>query len=240
MLKNLKAYIAECIGTFILVVIGCGVAVLSGADLVATSLAFGISIMILAYSVGKISGGHVNPAVSLAFLIKGDLKIKDFLFYVLAQVIGALLGSLLLGLFFKGYNATGANDVTAIAAIFSSDVTFGVLLVGFAVEVVLTFFFVLAILGVTSSEKTSNFAGIVIGLALTGVHLLGIRLTGTSVNPARSLSAAICSMFAGNYEPIKEIWIFILAPLVGAALAALLWKFIDGKKAEKAEEPKAE
>jgi len=225
-----KKYLAELIGTFVLVVVGCGTAVGTGADVVATALAFGISIVILAYSVGRVSGGHVNPAVSLAMAIDGKLSWKDFCGYVCAQILGAIAGSALLGAFFKGYKATGANEVNQL--IFGEG--FGGMMLVFVVEMALTFLFVLTVLGVTADDKFSQVGGLVIGAALTGVHLVGIPLDGTSVNPARSLSAALFALIGGDSQAIKEIWIFLLAPLAGAALAALAAKLFLPKKAEEA------
>lgn len=246
MSNRIKKYLAECVGTMILVLVGCGTAVATGCDdtggFVATALAFGIAIVALAYSVGRISGGHVNPAVSLAVYLNGGMDLKDLLGYIGSQIVGALVGSALLGAFFGGFQATGANGIASLTAMYNS---YGneapetaAILSAFAVEIVLTFIFVLSILGITSKKEESSLGGLLIGLVLTGVHLVGIPLTGTSVNPARSLSAAIFAAFAGDTEPLKWIWIFILAPLVGAALAALLWKFVLCKKEK--EEPKEE
>lgn len=240
MSDSLKKYLAEFIGTFILVVIGVGAAV-GGAGYVGTAIAFGMAIIILAYSVGRISGGHVNPAVSLAMAIRGDLSWKDFLFYCIAQILGAIAGSAVIGAVAGSYESTGAN----IAEAGVLDATFGdnvglIYLCAFVIELVLTFIFVLAILGVTADDKYSNVAGLVIGFALTGVHLVGDGVTNTSVNPARSLSAAIFAAIGGDTTGLKEIWIFILAPLAGAALAALCWKAFANKKAKKEEAPKEE
>ena len=224
-LVRIKKYAAEFIGTMILVTIGCGTAIatatntIPGVNVVATALAFGIALIIVAYSVGRISGAHVNPAVSLGVFINGGMDWIDLAGYVIAQLLGAFAGSALLGIFFGGYANTGAN--------YCNPNTFGVYApaVAFAVEIVLTFFFVFVILGVTEKKEYSNIAGLVIGIALTGMHLLGISIDGTSVNPARSLSSAIFSLIGGNGEQIGQIWVYILAPLVGAALAAVIWRF---------------
>lgn len=216
----MKKYIAEFIGTAVLVLFGTGVAVISGADLVATSLAFGLSIVAMAYVIGSISGCHVNPAVSLAMLLSKKMKVKDFCGYVVAQVLGGLFGTLILFTIFK---TAGVETVPALGTNgFGPLNVWGALLV----EVVLTFVFVYTILGVTSDDKKSSVAGIVIGLTLAFVHLLGISLTGTSVNPARSLAPAI---FAGG-TALKELWVFIVAPLVGAAIASLTYKFLNKTK----------
>jgi len=228
MSDSLKKYLAEFVGTFILVVIGVGAAV-AGAGYVGTAVAFGMAIVILAYSVGRVSGGHVNPAVSLAMAIRGDISWKEFCGYVCAQVCGAILGSATIGAIYGNFKSTGANF--AEAGSLATESTGMAYFLAFVMELVLTFIFVLAVLGVTADDKFSQVGGLVIGLALTGVHLVGDGITNTSVNPARSLSAALFAIAGGNTTPIKEIWIFILAPLCGGALAALCWKFFAAKKA---------
>ena len=232
-----KKCIAEFIGTFVLVFFACGTAVLSNGDLVATALAFGLVIVAMAYSIGRISGCHINPAVSLGLLVSKKMSAKDFLFYVCAQVIGAALGCVILLALFGTECGFGANQVQAPVLEAAGDV--GGLFVGLVAEIVLTFVFVLTILGVTSREQSAGKAGIVIGIALVLVHLLGIRLTGTSVNPARSLMPALFAMIKGNFEPIKQIWIFIVGPMFGAVLAALVYGFLDSVK-QKKEEAKTE
>lgn len=216
----MKKYIAEFIGTLVLVLFGTGIAVLSKGNLVATSLAFGLAIIAEAYVIGGISGCHVNPAVSLAMLISGKMTLKEFGGYVLAQVLGALAGTGILYAILVGTSigtaALGANGYDTLSA---TNVT---LLGAIITEIVLTFVFVFTILGVTSDKKFAGVSGIVIGLTLTFVHLLGIRLTGTSVNPARSLAPAI---FLGG-EALKQVWVFILAPLVGSALASCLFQYL--------------
>ena len=217
----MKKYICEFIGTFVLVLFGCGIAVVSGGDLVATALAFGLAIVACAYVIGGISGCHVNPAVSLAMLIRGDIDVKDFCFYVLSQVVGAFCGAgilfLILSVTSLGTSALGTNGYGAYSA-------YNISLVGALVtEVVLSFVFIYTILGVTSDKKYASVAGIVIGLTLTFVHLLGIKLTGTSVNPARSLGPAL---FAGG-DALKQVWLFIVAPLIGSVLAALIFKYLN-------------
>ena len=227
----MKKYLAECIGTCTLVVLGCGTAMLVGCDAAAgggyilTALAFGLSIVAMAYCVGNISGCHINPAVSLGLLIAGRMQKKDFLGYIIAQCIGALLGAALLALIFK---LGGVADKTGG---FGSNGLAGVngnILAGLLVEIVLTFIFVLCILGVTSAKaKHGSFGGLVIGLTLTGVHILGIGLTGTSVNPARSFGPALIAAFAGNSDPIACLWVFIVGPLAGAALAGVVYKALE-------------
>ncbi len=228
----MKKYCAEFIGTLVLVLFGTGIAVLSGGDLVATALAFGLAIVAMAYVIGDVSGCHVNPAVSFAMLLSKKLSGKDFIWYVIAQVLGALAGTAILYLILSntamGTAALGANGYEMLSATNIS------LLGAIVTEVVLTCVFIYTILGVTSDEKKSSVAGIVIGLTLTFVHLIGINLTGTSVNPARSLAPAI---FLGG-EAFKQVWVFIVAPLLGGALAAGLFKCLNveekksGKKAK--------
>jgi aquaporin Z len=246
-----KKAIAEMIGTCVLVVIGCGVAVTTGctgnAGIVATSLAFGLSIVAMAYSIGNISGCHINPAVSLGLLIAHKMSVKDFLVYVAAQIVGAILGAAILYAIFYNYDRSGltygANQVQE-ALLSNGRLTVGSYILALVSEIVLTFIFVLAILGVTSKTENGTVAGIVIGLVLTLVHLLGIRLTGTSVNPARSIGPALLAMANGCYDPIKQVWIFIVGPFAGAALAGLIYNVLLAPKAAKAEKadtaPKAE
>ena len=227
MSKSLKKYLAEFIGTAILVLFGCGTAVISGGDLVATALAFGLAIVATAYAIGNISGCHVNPAVSLAMFINKKLSGKDLAWYIVAQVLGALVGSALLWSILvhmgldKAVVGLGANA-------FIADTTAG-MWGSVMVEIILTFVFVYTILGVTGDKDKSNIAGIVIGLTLAFVHILGIGLTGTSVNPARSLAPAI---FMGG-EALSQVWVFIVSPLIGAAIAALVYKYLNAPSAKK-------
>lgn len=227
----MKKYIAEFIGTLVLVTMGCGTAMLVGCDAAVgsgyllTALAFGLSIVAMAYSIGNISGCHVNPAVSLAVFINGGMDSRDFIGYVVAQVLGALVGALLLvGIFTTGnvVDLTGGLGTNGLAGVNGSIVA------GLLVECVLTFIFVLTILGVTSSKAGhGSLAGLVIGLTLTFVHILGIGLTGTSVNPARSFGPAVVAAITGNTAAIGSLWVFIVGPLAGAALAAVVYKFLE-------------
>ncbi len=231
----MKKYIAEFIGTMVLVTMGCGTAMLVGCDAangsgyLLTAMAFGLSIVAMAYSIGNISGCHVNPAVSLAVLITGGIDTKDFVGYVVSQVLGALAGALLLmGIFSMGAvtDLTGGLGSNGLAGVHDSIVA------GLLVECVLTFIFVLAILGVTSSKfNHAPLAGLVIGLTLFFVHILGIGLTGTSVNPARSFGPALVALFTGNGAPLASLWVFIVGPLVGAALAAFVYQFLEANEA---------
>ena len=226
-----KKYLAEAIGTCTLVVLGCGTAMLVGCDAasgggyILTALAFGLSIVAMAYCVGNISGCHINPAVSLGVLLSGGMEKKDLAGYVIAQCVGALVGSALLALIFKLGGVTdmtggfGANGLAGVS---------GNAFAGLLVEIVLTFIFVMCILGVTSSKAGhGSFGGLVIGLTLTGVHILGIGLTGTSVNPARSIGPAIVAAISGNTAPLACLWVFIVGPLIGASLAATVYKALE-------------
>lgn len=217
----MKKYISEFVGTFVLVLVACGVAVVTNADIVATSLAFGLVIVGMAYSIGTVSGCHINPAVSFAMFLTKKMTAKEFTFYVIAQVLGALAGSLLLGFVLHSFSALGANTYGAVNQLAESAK------VAVLVETILTFIFVTVILTVTSKKEFSNIAGIVIGLTLTLVHLIGIKFTGTSVNPARSLAPAILE---GGLA-LKQVWVFIVGPLLGAALASVFYHFVlDEKK----------
>lgn len=227
----MKKYLCEFIGTAVLVLFGCGTAVVTGGltagvglgtmGVLTIAMAFGLSIVAMAYVIGNISGCHINPAVSLAMLINKKMDVKDFIFYVIAQVLGAIAGIGLL--YFIGCNSSlgveslGANGFGEASAVGLN--MWGAL----AVEVILTFVFIYTILGVTSDDKKGAVAGIVIGLTLAFVHIIGIPLTGTSVNPARSLAPAI---FLGG-EALKQVWVFIVAPFVGSAIAAFVYKFLN-------------
>ena len=229
----MKKYLAECIGTATLVILGCGTAMLVGCDAangggyILTALAFGLTIVAMAYSIGNISGCHINPAVSLGVLLSGGMGAGEFIGYVISQCVGALAGSGILALIFKLGNVTdmtggfGSNGLGGVG---------GSAIAGLVVEIVLTFIFVIAILGVTSKKANhGSFGGLVIGLTLVVVHILGIGLTGTSVNPARSFGPAVVALLNGNSEPLAALWVFIVGPLVGAALAAFTYKALEAK-----------
>lgn len=231
----MKKYIAEFIGTLVLVTFGCGSAVAAntlldsngasvplGFSTLLIAFAFGLSIVAMAYSIGNISGCHINPAVSFGMLIAGKMSIKDFIGYVIAQFAGGIAGAGLLVAFFGSNESLGQNGFGEASAL---GINMGQ---AFLVEVVLTFVFVIAILGVTSRTQNTAVVGLVIGLTLTLVHILGIPFTGTSVNPARSFGPALIS---GGLA-LKQVWVFLLAPLVGAAIAALVYKFLDKQKAK--------
>ncbi|MBE5878755.1 MAG: MIP family channel protein [Lachnospiraceae bacterium] len=230
----MKKLVAEFIGTMVLVTLGCGTAMLVGCDssdgsaYLLTALAFGLVIVGMAYCVGNISGCHINPAVSLGVLISGGMTAKEFAGYVVAQCLGAFAGS---GLLFAIFSLGSVTDMTGG---FGSNGLAGVngnIWAGLIVEIVLTFIFVLTILGVTSKKANhGSFGGLIIGLTLTLVHILGIGLTGTSVNPARSFGPALMAAITGTSAPITQLWVFIVGPLVGAALAAYVYKFLEASK----------
>ncbi|MBR3164456.1 aquaporin [Candidatus Saccharibacteria bacterium] len=235
MSKTHKKYIAEAIGTAVLVLFGCGTAVVTagqGDHLVATALAFGLAIVATAYVIGDISGCHVNPAVSFAMLLTGKMGKREFLGYVISQVLGALAGTALLSLILLSVGQTGGwegivNGAGLGANGFDASDAGGINVWGaILTEIILTFVFIYTILGVTSDSKKASVAGIVIGLTLTFVHIIGINLTGTSVNPARSLAPAI---FLGG-TALGQVWVFILAPFIGSALAAYTFKALNVAK----------
>lgn len=230
----MKKYIAEFIGTCVLVLIGCGTAMAVGCDPAAgsgyilTAFAFGLGLLTMAYSIGHVSGCHINPAVSLAMLVHKQISVKDFCGYVVAQILGALAGAGLLAGIFKLGNVvdmTGGFGSNGLASVGDN------IWAGLIVEVLLTFVFVMAILGVTSKKGNyGHTAGIVIALSLVAVHILGIGLTGTSVNPARSLGPAIVAAISGNTAPIAVVWVFIVGPLAGGVLAAVVYRYLEASK----------
>jgi aquaporin Z len=221
----MKKYLAEMIGTMVLVLMGCGAAVSLGCTpagvgvpgVVGTALAFGLAVVAMAYAIGGISGCHINPAITLGVWLSGRMSGKDAIMYMIFQVIGAIIGAAILFAITPG--GLGENAC-------QEGISTGV---GFIAELVFTCVFVLVVLGTTDAKKgAGNFAGLAIGLSLVLVHLVCIRYTGTSVNPARSIGPAI---FAGG-AALSQLWIFIVAPLCGGALAAGLWKMI-GSDCEK-------
>lgn len=225
----MKKYLAEMIGTMVLVIMGCGSAIFagdmagavsSGVGTLGVALAFGLSVVAMAYTIGGVSGCHINPAITLGVLLLGRMKGKEAGMYMLFQVIGAIIGSAILYLLVStgshnGPTTTGANS-------FGDDM----MLQAFIAEAVFTFIFVLVVLGSTDSDKgAGNLAGLAIGLTLVLVHIVCIPITGTSVNPARSIGPAL---FQGG-EAISQLWLFIVAPFVGAALSAGVWKVFSSK-----------
>ena len=224
----MKKYIAECIGTFVLTFLGCGAAVSLGcgtpeggiAAVVGTAIAFGLSVVAMAYTIGGISGCHINPAITLGCLVTGRISAKDTVGYMVGQVIGAIIAGAALAAIYGVETGIGTNGIGAGCK--------GCWCIALIVEAILTALFVLVVLGAThkANEATGKFAGLAIGLSLILIHLVGIYFTGTSVNPARSIGPAI---FAGA-EALANLWIFIVGPFVGALVAAILWKLIEPKK----------
>lgn len=208
----MKKYIAEMIGTMVLVLMGCGSAVIAGSHVgfLGISFAFGLAVLAMVYTIGSISGCHINPAITLGMWVAKKIDSKDAAMYMVFQVIGALIGSSILFLISGTCDSTGANMV-------NPDYSVGSALIA---EVVFTFIFVMVVFGATSSKAPAGFAGIAIGLALVLIHIVCIPITGTSVNPARSIAPAL---FMGG-KALADLWIFIVAPLVGGALAAVTWK----------------
>ncbi|MBR5085735.1 MAG: MIP family channel protein [Muribaculaceae bacterium] len=223
----MKKYLAEMVGTMVLVLMGCGVAVslecgTDTASVVGTAMAFGLAVVAMAYTIGGISGCHINPAITLGCFLTKRISAKDCGMYMLFQVIGAFIGSAILYLLTtnSGLEGTGANDLQD-----------GVSMVGgLLAEIFFTCVFVLVVLGATAKTNgaTNNFAGLAIGLSLILVHLVCIRYTGTSVNPARSIAPAVFQCGTA----LTNLWIFIVGPFVGAGLAALIWKIVEPKEAE--------
>ncbi|MBK8351127.1 MAG: aquaporin Z [Saprospirales bacterium] len=231
--KTSSKYIAELLGTMVLVLMGCGSAVIAGADgttgvgLLGISFAFGLSVVAMAYAIGPISGCHINPAISVAMTVAGKLSSKDLVGYVISQIVGAILGAGILYVIASNHPgfemkpwALGSNGFgTGYLGEYS-------LVAAFLAETVFTFIFLLVIFGSTSGQNANGgFAGLAIGLTLVLIHIVGIKVTGVSVNPARSIGPAI---FAGG-EALIQLWLFIVAPIVGGVLAAITWKQVLGR-----------
>lgn len=232
-IKTSTKLIAELVGTFSLVLFGCGAAAVAGADTIAglsglgllgISLAFGLAVVVMAYAIGGISGCHINPAITISMLVAGKIEFKEAMGYIVAQLIGAALAAFVLmqilngmagfsmGEYALGSNGWGAgyqNEFNTTSA--------------FITETVLTFLFLFVIFATTSKWGNSNMAGLAIGLSLVLIHLVAIPITGTSVNPARSFGPAI---FAGG-EALNQLWLFIVAPIAGGILSALFWKYME-------------
>ncbi len=225
-LNDIEKYVAELVGTFVLVFMGCGSAVLAGGYIgfVGISFAFGLSVVSMAYAIGGVSGCHINPAISISMLAAGKMKLKDTLIYVLMQCTGAIVAAAVLygvavgkpgyslavnGLGQNGYDAASPGSYSMAS--------------GFIAEVILTFIFLLVVHGSTSEKAPKGFAGIAIGLSLVLIHLVGIPITGTSVNPARSLGPAI--IVGGT--ALSQLWLFWVAPIIGGLLAAVVWKYLE-------------
>lgn len=225
----MKKYLAEMIGTMVLVLVGCGSAVIAGGQIgfQGIALAFGFSVLAMAYGIGSISGCHINPAVTVGALVAGRINIKDAGMYIVFQILGAIIGAGILYYIasgIPGYNITvnglGQNGFGDYSPMKYS------MAAGFTAEVVFTFIFLTVILGATSSKAPAGFAGIPIGISLVIIHLVSIPITGTSVNPARSIGPAL---FVGG-AAISQLWLFIVAPLIGAVIAGLVWKYVLEEK----------
>lgn len=223
--EAMKKYSAEMIGTLVLVLIGCGSAVIAGSYIgfVGIAFAFGLTVMAMVYAFGSISGCHINPAITVAMLVAGKIKAADAVFYIVAQCIGAIAGAAILlaiaggnpdfslarnGLGQNGFDAASPAGYSLVAALIA--------------EIVLTAVFLIVIFGATHERAPKGFAGVAIGFSLVLIHLVGIPITGTSVNPARSLGPAV---FVGG-DAFAQLWLFIVAPVVGGIVAAVLWRYV--------------
>jgi aquaporin Z len=224
-MSDTNKYLAELIGTFVLVFMGCGSAVIAGKEVgfLGIAFAFGLSVLVMVYAIGPISGCHINPAITIAMLVNGKISSKDAGIYIICQCIGAIIAAALLLAVMTGLptysiatNGLGQNGYgVASPAGFS-------MISGLIAEVILTFIFLLVIFGATSKAAPAGFAGIAIGLSLTLIHIVGIPITGVSVNPARSIGPAL--LVGGT--ALAQLWLFIIAPIVGAVLAAFVWKYL--------------
>jgi aquaporin Z len=227
----MKKYLAELIGTAVLVFIGCGSAVIAGSHIgfQGIAFAFGLAVMVMVYAIGPISGCHINPAITISMLVAGKINAKDTIGYIIAQCVGAIIAAAVLlviasgksgyevavsGLGQNGYGINSPDQYSLLAC--------------FVAEVVLTFLFLFVIFGSTHANAPKGFAGLAIGLSLTIIHLVGIPITGTSVNPARSLGPAI---IVGG-EALTQLWLFIVAPIAGGIIAALIWKSAFDKSSQ--------
>jgi aquaporin Z len=231
-MKTEQKFFAELIGTFVLVLGGCGTAVFAGGSVgfLGVAFAFGLTVVAMAYGIGHISGAHLNPAVSVGVFCAGRMNGKDLAVYVIAQIIGGILAAALLAFIVHQY---GSTPGTFAANGYGNALTAGAGYLpvsacgAFVIELVLTFIFLLVILGVTDPRSPKGFAGLAIGLTLTLIHLISIPLTNTSVNPARSIGPAI---FSENALVLPQLWLFIVAPVAGAVLAAVVYNAVAGKK----------
>ena len=237
----MKKYIAEMNGTMVLVLMGCGSAIFNfgvgtTAQVLTVAFAFGLAVIAMAYTIGGTSGCHINPAITLGAFLSGRISGKDAGMYMLFQILGAIIGSTLLYLLVMFVDAGGASYIASggdfATKTGSNGCQPGVGLVGALIaEVIFTFVFVLVVLGTTDSKKgAGNFAGLAIGLSLVLVHIVCIPLTGTSVNPARSIGPALFDIVYGSSAALNQLWIFIVGPFAGAAIAALVWKSIAEKE----------
>ena len=236
----MKKYLAEMIGTFVLVLMGCGSAIFAGIGLGTTgygvstlgvAMAFGLAVVAMAYTIGGVSGCHINPAITLGVWANGRMSGKEALNYMVFQVIGGLIASAVL------YVLVHTGNEAGVEAVFNSTTTTGAnsfmegnLVPAFIAEAVFTFIFVLVVLGTTDEKQGAGaFAGLALGLCLVLVHIACIPITGTSVNPARSIAPAIFSCIEGNCVPMQQLWLFIVAPCLGALCSSGVWNAIKGK-----------
>lgn len=232
-MSDMNKYLAELIGTFVLVFMGCGSAVIAGSQVgfLGIALAFGLSVLVMVYAIGPISGCHINPAITIAMLVNGKITSKDAGIYIVVQCVGAVIAAVLLltimsgnpayvmatdGLGQNGYDAASPGGFSMVS--------------GFIAEVILTFIFLIVIFGATSKAAPAGFAGMAIGLSLALIHIVGIPITGVSVNPARSIGPAL--LVGGT--ALSQLWLFIIAPIIGAVLAAFVWKYLLEEPASKA------
>ncbi len=232
-MSDMNKYLAELLGTFVLVFMGCGSAVIAGSHVgfLGIALAFGLSVLVMVYAIGPISGCHINPAITIAMLVNGKITGKDAGIYIIVQCVGAVIAAVLLltimsgnpayvmatdGLGQNGYDAASPGGFSMVS--------------GFIAEVILTFIFLIVIFGATSKAAPAGFAGMAIGLSLALIHIVGIPITGVSVNPARSIGPAL--LVGGT--ALAQLWLFIIAPIIGAVLAAFVWKYLLEEPASKA------
>jgi aquaporin Z len=228
-MSSWKKYAAEFIGTATLVFMGCGSAVIAGEKVgfLGIALAFGLSVLVMVYAIGPISGCHINPAITIAMLTAGKIKAKDAAAYIVAQCLGGILGAAVLlqvverrlgySLVANGLGQNGYGVHSPMGYSFAGCLT---------AEIILTALFLFVIFGATSKNAPQGFAGLAIGLSLTLIHIVGIPITGTSVNPARSLGPAL--MVGG--DALSQVWLFLLAPVAGGILAAVVWKWVLGQE----------
>jgi len=232
-IKSSTKFIVELVGTFSLVLFGCGAAAVAGVDtlaglsgigLLGISLAFGLAVVVMAYSIGGISGCHINPAVTISMLVAGKIELKEALGYIVAQFIGATLAAFVLMQILNGMSGFTMGEYALGSNGWGEDYQNKFNMTSaFITEAVLTFLFLFVIFATTSKWGNSNMAGLAIGLGLVLIHLVAIPITGTSVNPARSFGPAI---FAGG-SALSQLWLFIVAPIIGGVLSALFWKMIE-------------
>ncbi|MDB5156190.1 MAG: aquaporin [Mucilaginibacter sp.] len=229
--KNLFSKLsAEFLGTMVLVLMGCGSAVIAGANgttgvgLLGISFAFGLSVIAMAYAIGHISGCHINPAISIGMVLVGRMKVSEAIWYIIVQILGAIAGASILYFIASGKpeynmiaNGLGQNGYDELSPGHYN------LIAGFTAEVVFSFIFLFVIFGSTSSKNINGgFAGLAIGLSLVLIHIVGIPVTGVSVNPARSIGPAL---LVGG-QALSQLWLFLVAPVLGSALCAVVWRFI--------------